>query len=165
MNRFLTRQFVCTLPILKTTDVFCQVVKLHYSVRGYLINISSVMSYACMNSISMQSTLASKMSGRKAFAGTSVSSAGHVLPARQQARRVCPQALFTKNKTKNEVRLCHRFVVFHTMILFCRLHSVSCYAWICTSFFYHARTVWVAEKVAHRQERQRSRPVGTRIHP
>lgn len=59
-------------------------------------------SFTCINTINMQSMLSSKVSGRKAFNGTSVPSIGRCLPARHQARRVSPQALFTKNKTKNE---------------------------------------------------------------
>lgn len=58
--------------------------------------------FTCMNSTSMQSMHSSAVAGRKAFSGTSIPSMSRTLPARHQARTVTPQALFTKNKTKNE---------------------------------------------------------------
>ena len=61
-----------------------------------------------MNSTSMQSMHSSAVAGRKAFSGTSIPSMSRTLPARHQARTVTPQALFTKNKTKNEVIFARR---------------------------------------------------------
>ena len=50
----------------------------------------------------------SAVAGRKAFSGASIPSMSRTLPARHQARTVTPQALFTKNKTKNEVTFARR---------------------------------------------------------
>jgi len=60
-------------------------------------------SFTCLNSINMQSTLMSKVTSRKAFSGALVPSTSRAIPVRHQRRTVIPQALFTKNKTKNEV--------------------------------------------------------------
>ncbi len=45
----------------------------------------------------------SKVTSRKAFSGALVPSTSRAMPVRHQRRTVIPQALFTKNKTKNEV--------------------------------------------------------------
>ena len=65
-----------------------------------VISLQTMASFSCMNA---PSTLSSRLSGRKAFSGTAVPSNGRISQTRRQAQSVVPQALFTKNKQKNNV--------------------------------------------------------------
>ena len=83
----------------------------------YLRRRHKMTSFTCLNSINMQSTLMSKVTSRKAFSGALVPSPSRAMPVRHQLRTVIPQALFTKNKTKNEVYACLRCMTAQSAIV------------------------------------------------
>ena len=122
-------------------------------------------SFTCLNSINMQSTLMSKMTSRKAFSGALVPSTSRAMRVRHQIRTVVPQALFTKNKTKNEVcnasmHDCASRPQSSVAELYprhrCRLAA-------CQLVIMHA-CVFAAEEVPDRQERKGGRSNCTRLH-
>ena len=121
-------------------------------------------SFTCLNSINMQSTLMSKMTSRKAFSGALVPSTSRAMPVRHQLRTVIPQALFTKNKTKNEVCMLALHDCQSATKLSQRATSQRSLQACSVSIRNHACMVFVAEKVPDRQERKGGRSNCTRLH-